>query len=126
MALLESGEMYLETILILSREQSIVRSVDVADYMNFSKPSVSRAMGLLKNEKFIEIDGKGGITLTKSGRARAENIYERHRVLTKMLESLGVDSETATEDACKMEHCISQESFDAIKEHMRGRMGSGS
>jgi DtxR family Mn-dependent transcriptional regulator len=125
MALLESGEMYLETILILSRERSIVRSVDVADRMNFSKPSVSRAMGLLKNDEFIEIDGKGGITLTESGRARAENIYERHRVLTKMLESLGVDPETATEDACKMEHYISQKSFDAIKEHMRDRMGSG-
>ena len=118
MALFESGEMYLETILLLTKEKPDVHSIDVAESMNYSKPSVSRAMGLLRSEGYIQMDVKGVITLTEKGREKAENIYERHKVLTKMLKLLGVDDETATEDACKVEHYISQKSFDAIKKHV--------
>ena len=119
MSLLESGEMYLETILVLSQKKKAVRSIDVAEYMQFSKPSVSRAMGILKSNGYIEIDTLGHITLTGSGREAAERIYERHRVLSEILMRLGVDEKTATEDACKMEHYISDTSFAAIKEHLR-------
>lgn len=115
----ESGEMYLETILILSKQPNNVRSLDVADYMGFSKPSVSRAVGLLKSGGYISVDGNGYITLTESGRNIAEKIYERHNVLTDVLVSLGVDKEVALEDACKMEHVISDESFAAIKAHLK-------
>lgn len=118
MALLESGEMYLETILLLSRELNEVRSVDVADRMGYSKPSVSRAMGILKEKKYIEIGPSGHITLTTSGKELAENIYDRHKILTKALISLGVDEKTASEDACRIEHYISETTFSAIKEHM--------
>ncbi len=118
MSLFESGEMYLETILILSREKSAVRSVDVAESMSFSKPSVSRAMGILKKGGYISIDTLGHITLTDSGREVAERIYERHNVLSKILMCLGVDEKTATDDACKMEHYISEASFSAIKRHL--------
>lgn len=118
MSLFESGEMYLETILILSREKSAVRSVDVAESMSFSKPSVSRAMGILKKGGYISIDTLGHITLTDSGREVAERIYERHNVLSKILMCLGVDEKTATDDACKMEHYISETSFSAIKRHL--------
>ena len=118
MTLLESGEMYLETILILSQQKSTVRSIDVAEKMSFSKPSVSRAMGILKKGGYIDIDLHGGITLTESGKKAAERIYERHRILTAILMRLGVDEATATEDACKMEHYISDTSFAAIKAHL--------
>ena len=119
MTLLESGEMYLETILVLSQKKNAVRSIDVAEYMSFSKPSVSRAMGILKNGGYIEIDTLGHISLTDTGRDVAERIYERHRILAEILVRLGVDEKTATEDACKMEHYISDTSFAAIKEHLK-------
>lgn len=119
MSLLESGEMYLETILVLSQKKKAVRSIDVAEEMSFSKPSVSRAMGILKSNGYIEIDTLGHITLTDLGKAAAERIYERHRILSEILMRLGVDEKTATEDACKMEHYISDTSFAAIKEHLK-------
>lgn len=119
MSLLESGEMYLETILVLSQEKKAVRSIDVAEAMSYSKPSVSRAMGILKNGGYVVIDTLGHITLTETGREAAERIYERHRILSEILKRLGVDEKTATEDACKMEHYISDTSFAAIKEHLK-------
>ena len=120
MALQESGEMYLETILILSQRSPHVRSIDISEYMNFSKPSVSRAMGILKSGGYIQMDHDGFITLTDSGREVAEKIYARHTVLTQMLITLGVSPETAAADACKIEHVISDETFEAIKNHARG------
>ena len=118
MRIQESGEMYLETSHVLLKGNGHVRSVDVAEHMGYSKPSVSRAMGLLKNGKFIEIAPDGAITLTESGIAVAEKIYERHTILTNMLITLGVSPEAAAEDACKIEHAISDESFEAIKHHI--------
>ena len=118
MALLESGEMYLETIHILSKQKSSVRAIDVGEYMGFSKPSVSRAMGLLKNGGYVVSDENGFLSLTDAGREVAERIYERHTLLTELLVRLGVDRKTAVEDACKMEHYISNVSFNAIKHHM--------
>ena len=115
MRIQESGEMYLETILRLSQTSGHVRAIDVGEEMGYSKPSVSRAMGLLKNGGFIVVDADGAITLTDAGRELAEKIYARHTLLTKFLIALGVDEETASEDACKMEHSISDTSFDAIK-----------
>ena len=115
MRLQESGEMYLETIYILSQKSPFVRSLDVAEYMNFSKPSVSRAVGLLKNNGYITVDDGGGIALTDRGREVAAKIYERHTLLSALLMRLGVDEETATEDACRMEHVISDRSFAAVK-----------
>lgn len=114
----ESGEMYLETILVLKRRTGEVRSIDIAREMNLSKPSVSRAVGILKKDKYIEIDKDGYITLTESGQNVAENIYERHCVLTACLIKLGVDEKTAAEDACKIEHDISDQTFTKIKEHI--------
>ena len=111
----ESGEMYLEAIFVLSRSSAYVRSIDVSEYLGYSKPSVSRAMGILRSGEYITIDKDGAITLTDSGREIAEKIYERHTVLTQLLTSLGVDRETAAADACKMEHAISDVSFQAIK-----------
>ena len=119
MQLQESGEMYLETILILSREEKAVRSVDVADHMGFSRPSVSRAIGLLKSGGLVLVDAKGFLTLTEEGQRVAESIYERHRMLTEYLIGIGVSPATAAEDACKMEHVISDESFEAIRRHVR-------
>lgn len=119
MALLESGEMYLETILILSRKRGFVRSVDISEHMGYSKPSVSRAVGLLKSGQYITIDEDGHIHLTELGKKTAEKIMSRHTVLTQMLVSLGVDPETASNDACKMEHVISDTTFEAIKNHMK-------
>ena len=119
MALLESGEMYLETILVLSKKLPQVRSIDIADEMQYSKPSVSRAVGILKNNGYIDIDHSGYITLTVSGKKLAENIYDRHQILTRALISLGVDEKTAAEDACRIEHYISETSFSAIKDHMK-------
>ena len=119
MHLLESGEMYLESILQLSQNQANVRSIDISEYMGYSKPSVSRAMGLLRNGGYIQVDKEGFITLTDSGREIAQKIYERHTVLTQLLIRLGVSPETAAADACKMEHSLSDESFEAIKAHIR-------
>ncbi len=118
MKLLESGEMYLETILILTLRDHYVRSIDVAKYMSFSKPSVSRAMGRLKEQGYIVIDPDGYITLTESGKEIAEKIYERHTLLSQFLARLGVDEKTAAEDACKIEHDLSDETFEAIKRHV--------
>ena len=115
MHLLESGEMYLETILVLSKKKPAVRSIGVGEYMGYSKPSVSRAVGLLKDGGYVIADPDGHLTLTDAGREIAEKIYERHTVLTAFLVRLGVDPETAAEDACKMEHDISDTSFQAIK-----------
>lgn len=113
----ESGEMYLETILLLSRTSSHVRAIDIGEHMGYSKPSVSRAMGLLKKGEYINVDADGSITLTDSGREVAEKIYERHTLLTRFLIKLGVDPAVASEDACKIEHSISDDSFEAIKRH---------
>ena len=115
MRIQESGEMYLETILRLSQKSGHVRAIDVGEEMGYSKPSVSRAMSLLKEGGYIVIDRDGAITLTDAGREIAEKIYARHTLLTNFLISIGVDEETASEDACKMEHSISDTSFDAIK-----------
>ena len=115
MRIQESGEMYLETILRLSQKSGHVRAIDVGEEMGYSKPSVSRAMSLLKQGEYIVIDKDGAITLTDAGREIAEKIYARHTLLTHFLVSLGVDEETAAEDACKMEHSISDASFEAIK-----------
>ena len=119
MHLQESGEMYLETILILSRKNGAVRSIDISEYMGYSKPSVSRAVGLLKADGSINVDGGGYIALTESGRKIAEKIYERHTVLAQALKMLGVTEPAATADACKIEHDISDESFEAIKRHLK-------
>lgn len=115
MRIQESGEMYLESIYVLLKKNGYVRSVDVAEYMGYSKPSISRAMGLLKAGDFIEVAKDGAINLTDSGIAVAEKIYERHTLLSRLLENLGVSPEVASEDACKLEHAISDESFQAIK-----------
>ena len=111
----ESGEMYLETILILSKKLEHVRAVDIGEYMGYSKPSVSRAVGLLRSGGFISVDDNGHITLTNSGKNRADKIFERHSILTSILTSIGVSEETASEDACKIEHVLSDETFEAIK-----------
>ncbi len=117
MALQESGEMYLETIYILSQKSDRVRSLDVAEYMGFSKPSVSRAVSLLKEGEYITADSKGYLHLTEKGTKVAETMFERHTLLASFLERLGVPKKIASEDACKIEHHISIESFDAIKSH---------
>ena len=119
MHLLESGEMYLESILQLLRKQGQVRSVDLSEYMGYSKPSISRAVGLLKNGGYILVDGDGLITLTDKGMEIAQKILERHTVLTQLLIRLGVSPETAAADACKIEHAVSDETFDAIKNHVK-------
>ena len=111
----ESGEMYLEAILVLSKQSGFVRSIDVGEYLGYSKPSVSRAMGILRKGGYVLTDKDGSITLTEKGLALAETIYERHTVLTKLLVYLGVQEEVASADACKLEHAISDESFQAIK-----------
>lgn len=117
MHLQESGEMYLETVYILTQKSDSVRSIDICEYMGYSKPSVSRAIGLLKNGGYITVDGKGYITLTEEGKAIALKMFERHTILTNFFVNLGVDEKTASEDACKIEHHISEESFNAIKNH---------
>jgi Mn-dependent transcriptional regulator len=117
MSLQESGEMYLETILVLSQRSGFVRAIDIGEEMGYSKPSVSRAVGILRQGGYIHVAEDGGITLTEEGRAVAEKIYERHRLLSGFLISLGVDEKTAVEDACKMEHVISDASMEAIKRH---------
>ena len=118
MALQESGEMYLEPIYVLSQESNEVRAIDIGDYMGYSKPSVSRALGLLKEEGLIKKTEDGFIRLTEAGKILAKRIYERHTVLTQMFINIGVDEETAAEDACRVEHYISDKTFEAIKKHM--------
>ena len=120
MSIQESGEMYIETIYILTQSSDKVRSIDVCEHMGYSKPSVSRAIGILKRDGYITVDASGYITLTDSGVTAAERIYERHTIITQFLESLGVSQETASSDACKMEHIISEESFLAIKKNVNG------
>lgn len=120
MPIQESGEMYLETILVLSKKIGNVRSLDVANEMNYSKPSVSRAMGILKSEEYIVIDDDGFITLTSSGAKIAKKIYERHVVISDLLVSIGVDRKTADIDACRIEHVISDKTFKAIKKKIKG------
>ena len=115
MRLQESGEMYLETILILSQKMNEVRAIDVGEEMGFSKPSVSRAVHLLENAGYLTIGEGGALLLTALGRERAEKIYTRHKILTKLLLKVGVSPEVASEDACKVEHYISDETFDAIR-----------
>ena len=115
MQLLESGQMYLETIYILSKEKTAVHSIDVSEHMGYSKPSVSRAIGLLKSGGYVEMAEDGSLTLTPAGIDVAEKIYERHTILTAFLVKLGVDRKTASEDACKMEHHISDDSLAALK-----------
>ena len=117
MPLQESGEMYLETIYILSQKSDEVRAIDVGAYMGYSKPSVSRGLSLLKQEELAETDSRGFIRLTPEGEDRAKRIYERHVLLTKLLVNIGVDEKTAAEDACRVEHYISDKTFEAIKAH---------
>jgi len=114
----ESGEMYLESILVLSNKLDSVRAINIVEFMNFSKPSVSRALSILKSDGFISVDDDGFITLTKSGREIAEKMYERHQMLTEVLTRLGVSKDVAEADACKIEHDISDETFKAIKKHL--------
>ena len=120
MHLQESGEMYLEAIHVLSGQLSLVRAIDVADYMGYSKPSVSRAIGLLKEGEYVTVTEAGGLQLTAKGTAAAEKIFERHTLLTSFLVKLGVPEEIAAEDACKIEHVISDDSIQAIKQHIKG------
>ncbi|MCR5435789.1 MAG: metal-dependent transcriptional regulator [Treponema sp.] len=118
MSLQESGEMYLETIYVLSKESSTVLAIDIGNHLGYSKPSVSRALGLLKEKGYIEKSETGGIKLTKDGEKIAKTIYERHSVLSTLFMNLGVDKKTAVEDACRIEHYISEKTFKAIKAHM--------
>lgn len=118
MQLQESGEMYLETIHLLTKKMGVVRSIDICEHMGYSKPSVSRAMGLLREGGYIVVEKGGHIVLTDAGREIAEKIYSRHTLLTKFLTSIGVDEEIAAEDACKLEHHISDETYMAIKKHV--------
>jgi DtxR family transcriptional regulator, Mn-dependent transcriptional regulator len=118
MIMQESGEMYLETIYRLSLVLPVVRSIDVSEYMGYSKPSVSRAIGILKSEELITVDKLGYITLTDAGREHAKNIYDRHKCLTRLFTLIGVSPETAADDACRVEHYISDETFRAIKRRL--------
>ncbi|MBR5543620.1 MAG: metal-dependent transcriptional regulator [Oscillospiraceae bacterium] len=118
MALLESGEMYLETIFVLSKNGKKPRSIDIVEHMGYSKPSVSRAVGLLKTGGYIEVCKDGFISMTELGREIAEKIYERHTIITSFLKKLGVEEKAASDDACKIEHVISDSSFDAIKKYI--------
>ena len=118
MSIHESGEMYIETIYVLSQSSSFVRAIDVGEKMGFSKPSVSRAMGLLKDGGYITVDGRGAISLTEAGLEVANKIYERHQIISSLLIKIGVDPETAAEDSCKIEHVISDETFKKLKDHL--------
>ena len=118
MALQESGQMYLETIYVLLQKSNRVRAIDVCEQLGYSKPSVSRALGILKSGEYITVDRDGFITMTDSGREVAEKVYERHTVLSGLLTALGVSEEIASEDACRIEHVISDESFEAIKRYL--------
>lgn len=119
MALQESGEMYLETIYVLSQKSNTVRAIDIGEELGYSKPSVSRALGVLRDEGLIKKDSDGYIKLTEAGEILARRTYERHTILTTLFINLGVDEDTATEDACRIEHYISDKTFDAIKAHMK-------
>ncbi|MBE6535661.1 MAG: metal-dependent transcriptional regulator [Ruminococcaceae bacterium] len=119
MHLQESGEMYLESILVLSKKNNYVRAIDICEYMGYSKPSVSRALGLLKDGGYVVSDKNGYLSLTETGRDVAEKIYDRHTQICDFLQRLGVSSEVATEDACKIEHVISDEALEAIKNHVK-------
>ena len=121
MPLKESGEMYLESIYILSQRKAEVHSIDIAEYMNYSKPSVSRGVGILKQKSYINVDKEGHITLTEPGKAAAEKLFERHTVLTDILKRLGVEESLASEDACRIEHVISDSTFFAIKNHFENQ-----
>lgn len=121
MALQESGEMYIETIYVLSKKNQSVRAIDVCEYMGYSKPSVSRAVKILRENGYITVDGAANLLLTDKGLEVAESMYQRHTILTGFLESLGVDAETAAKDACKIEHVISEESFLAIKKRTESK-----
>lgn len=123
MQLQESGQMYLETILILREEKGAVRSIDIAEHMGFSKPSVSRAVGLLREGGYINVDRDGYLTLTELGEEVALKMYERHNTLTGLFVSLGVSERAASEDACKIEHHISDETFAAIKRYVESVRG---
>lgn len=118
MALHESAEMYLETIYVLTRQSNNVRSIDIAEHMSYSKPSISRAVGLLKQGGYVVVDPDGFITLTDEGLAVAKKIFERHTVVSQLLIRLGVSEQTAAEDACKIEHVISDETFDTVKKYL--------
>ena len=118
MRLQESGEMYLEAVLVLYKKNGYVRSIDVSEYLGYSKPSVSRAVGLLKQGGYLLMDKEGFLTLTEEGLATAQKVFERHTILTRILTRLGVSEEVASEDACKIEHVISDEAFEAIKNHL--------
>lgn len=119
----ESGEMYLESVYVLSQKIGNVRSLDVAEYMGFSKPSVSRAVGLLKEGGYLVSDSNGYLVLTALGEERARKIYERHTILSEVLVAIGVDPKIAAEDACRVEHVISDETFDAVKRHVEMKKG---
>ena len=120
MHLQESGEMYLESIFVLSRTNTHVRAIDICEYMGYSKPSVSRALGLLKDGGYVIVDKNGYLSLTDAGLDMAEKIYDRHTQICAFLEMLGVSHDTASEEACKIEHVISDESLEAIKRHVQG------
>ena len=119
MALHESGQMYLEAVYVLLKKNERIRAIDIGTYLGYSKPSVSRAVGILKKDGYIAIDAEGHITLTEAGHAVAAQLYERHMILSDMLFALGVSEKTASEDACRIEHVISDESFMAIKKYLR-------
>lgn len=119
MSIQESGEMYLESILVLSKRNPNVRAIDISEYMGFSKPSVSRALSVLKSGGFVTVSDQGYLKLTEDGKNIAEKIYERHTVLTNYLILIGVDKDVASQDACKMEHVVSDESFNAIKHQVK-------
>lgn len=121
MHLHESGEMYIETIFVLSQNMPYVRSIDISEHLGYSKPSVSRAIGLLKSGSFINVDPNGHITLTNKGLEIAHKMYERHTLISRFLVLIGVDDETALEDACKIEHVISDASFEAIKKYAENK-----
>ena len=126
MRLQESGEMYLETIYVLSKTMDSVRSIDVGEHMGYCKPSVSRAVGLLKSSGYLTVEDNGALRLTDAGREIGEKIYKRHTTLTQLLILLGVDRETAAEDACKMEHAISDTTFEALQKHAQQYLGKTS
>lgn len=117
----ESGEMYLESILVLKEKQELVRAVDIGAYLGFSKPSVSRALSLLRKDEYVTVEDSGNILLTEKGKAVAERVYYNHKLLTKFLTEIGVSPETASKDACKIEHDISSESVEAIKKFLKTR-----
>ncbi len=119
MQIKESAENYLEAILMIKKEKGNVRSIDVANHLNFTKPSVSVAMKSFREEGYVTMDNDGSINLTQKGMEIAEKVYERHEVIAKALISLGIDEDVAYEDSCKIEHDISQQTFDKIKEHLK-------